>query len=90
LLAALRTGKLHSAGLDVMTDEPRNDAADPLFAEPRLVVLPHIGSATETTRTAMVDLATRNILAVLDDEAAPTPIPGTAARPSRTCRRGHH
>lgn len=83
LLSALRTGTLHSAGLDVMTDEPRPDPADPLFAEPRLVVLPHVGSATESTRAAMAGLAARNILAVLDGADAPTPLPGTPARPLR-------
>ncbi|MFD9114999.1 2-hydroxyacid dehydrogenase [Streptomyces bottropensis] len=81
LLAALRRGELHSAGLDVMTGEPRSDPSDPLFAEPHLVVLPHVGSATEATRAAMVDLAARNIEAVLDGQAAPTPIPGTSGRP---------
>jgi glyoxylate reductase len=83
LLAALRSGTLHSAGLDVMTDEPRTDPADPLFSEPRLVVLPHVGSATEATRAAMAALAARNILAVLDGADAPTPLPGTPARPAR-------
>jgi lactate dehydrogenase-like 2-hydroxyacid dehydrogenase len=84
LLAALRGGRLHSAGLDVMTDEPRTDPADPLFAEPNLIVLPHVGSATEATRAAMVELAARNIEAVLDDGPALTPVPGTRHRPSGT------
>ncbi|MDX3587353.1 2-hydroxyacid dehydrogenase [Streptomyces europaeiscabiei] len=82
LVAALRAGKLHSAGLDVMVDEPRTDPDDRLFAEPHLVVLPHVGSATEATRAAMVELAASNIEAVLGGEAAPTPLPGTRARPS--------
>lgn len=77
LLAALRSEQLHSAGLDVMTGEPRTDPSDPLLNEPRLVVLPHVGSATEATRAAMVDLAARNIEAVLDGRPAPTPLPGT-------------
>jgi glyoxylate reductase len=81
LLAALRAGTLHSAGLDVMEREPRSDPADPLLADGRLVVLPHVGSATEATRAAMVDLAARNITAVLTGSPAPTPIPRTAARP---------
>jgi len=80
LLAALRAGRLHSAGLDVMVDEPRADPADPLFAEPRLVVLPHVGSATEATRAAMVDLAARNLDEVLAGRPAPTPVPNTPSR----------
>jgi len=83
LLAALRTGKLHSAGLDVMVDEPRADLADPLFHQPNLVVLPHVGSATEATRAAMVELAARNIIAVLDGRDALTPLPATPVRPHR-------
>jgi glyoxylate reductase len=45
-------------------------------------VLPHVGSATETTRAAMVALAARNIEAVLDGHAAPTPLPGSRPRPA--------
>lgn len=81
LMAALRAGRLHSAGLDVMVDEPRNDPDDPLFSTPNLVVLPHVGSATEATRAAMVELAARNVRAVLDGNEALTPLPGTASRP---------
>ncbi len=77
LADALRAGRLHSAGLDVLTDEPRSDPADPLFGVPNLVVLPHVGSATETTRARMVDLAVRNILEVLAGRPALTPVPGT-------------
>lgn len=84
LLQALRENRLHSAGLDVMEREPRSDPADPLFADPRVVVLPHVGSATEATRAAMVDLAARNIAAVLAGGPAPTPVPGTRSRPEVT------
>jgi glyoxylate reductase len=81
LIAALREGRLHSAGLDVMRDEPRSDPADPLFSTPNLVALPHVGSATESTRARMVELAARNVLAVLDGQDALTPLPRTPARP---------
>jgi len=86
LLEALRADRLHSAGLDVMQREPRSDRDDPLFADPRLVVLPHIGSATLSTRSAMVEIAANNILAVLNGEAAPNAIPGTATRPAGPAR----
>lgn len=82
LLAALAAGRLHSAGLDVMEREPRSDPADALFADERLVVLPHVGSATEATRAAMVDLAARNVTEVLAGRPAPTPLPGTPAVPA--------
>lgn len=88
LMTALRRGDLHSAGLDVMTDEPRTDPCDPLLNEPHLVVLPHVGSATEATRAAMVELAARNIEAVLTGHPAPTPLPGTRGVPARPARLG--
>lgn len=81
LLAALRDNVIHSAGLDVFEREPRGaDVAD-LVEQSRLVALPHVGSATEATRTAMVDLAVDNVLDVLSGRFARNPIPGTAAVP---------
>ena len=79
LLAALRDGVIHSAGIDVFEREPRGAAVADLVAEPRLVALPHVGSATEATRAAMVELAVDNILDVLAGRPARTPLPGTAA-----------
>jgi glyoxylate reductase len=75
LLAALREGRLHSAGLDVFATEPLTDPADPLLHEPRLVCLPHLGSAAEETRIAMTRMALRNITAVLTGEDAPNVVP---------------
>jgi lactate dehydrogenase-like 2-hydroxyacid dehydrogenase len=81
LLAALSDNVIHSAGLDVFEREPRGaDVAD-LVEQSRLVALPHVGSATEATRAAMVDLAVDNLLDVLSGRAARSPIPGTAAVP---------
>lgn len=75
LLTALREGRIHSAGLDVFATEPLTDPADPLLREPRLVCLPHIGSATVETRTAMTRMALRNVSAVLAGEPAPNVVP---------------
>jgi glyoxylate reductase len=85
LAAALRAGRLHSAGLDVFVGEPRSDPADPLFAAPNLVVLPHVGSATEATRARMVDLAAANIEAVLAGRPPLTPV-GSSAPTARAPR----
>ncbi|WP_380166734.1 NAD(P)-dependent oxidoreductase [Jannaschia sp. R86511] len=74
LLAALREGRLHSAGLDVFDGEPRPDPDDPVMSTPGLVVLPHVGSASHATRAAMTRLAVRNLVAVLRDEPPPTPV----------------
>ena len=51
LIAALRSGKLAAAGLDVFKNEPH---IRPEFRElENVVLLPHIGSATKETREAM-------------------------------------
>lgn len=83
LADALRAGRLHSAGLDVFTAEPRRDPDDPLLGVPNLVVLPHVGSATEATRARMTDLGARNIIEVLAGRPALTPVPGTDPVPTR-------
>jgi lactate dehydrogenase-like 2-hydroxyacid dehydrogenase len=63
LVEALRNGPLAGAGLDVYEREP---AIHPgLLDLPNVVLLPHIGSATPATRTAMALLACRNVAAVL-------------------------
>jgi glyoxylate reductase len=70
--AALETGRLGAAGLDVYAAEPRIDPR--LLAAPRTVLLPHLGSATETTRRRMAALALANVRAVLAGEPPPSPV----------------
>ncbi|XP_077504896.1 glyoxylate reductase/hydroxypyruvate reductase-like isoform X1 [Amblyomma americanum] len=65
LYEALSSGKIRSAGLDVMTPEPL-PVDHPLLKLPNCVILPHIGSAATETRTAMAVLTAQNILAALD------------------------
>jgi glyoxylate reductase len=73
LIAALRDGRIAGAGLDVFETEPiRLD--NPLLAMENVVALPHVGSATEATRQAMVELAMDNILAVLVGRPPVTPV----------------
>ncbi|TDJ70834.1 MAG: D-glycerate dehydrogenase [Proteobacteria bacterium] len=63
LMAALRSGKLAAAGLDVYDHEPN---IDPAFAQlSNTFLLPHIGSATRETRDAMGFRALDNLDAVL-------------------------
>lgn len=67
LIAALEQGTIAGAGLDVMTPEPL-PVYDPLLRAPRLVLAPHLGSATLATRTKMAGLAVDGLLAVLRGE----------------------
>jgi glyoxylate reductase len=70
LAAALDSGHLFAAGLDVFEREPV--ALDnPLLQHPRVVVVPHIGSATTLTRAKMVDIAVRNATAALLGQPMP-------------------
>jgi glyoxylate reductase len=63
LIDALTTGRLFGAGLDVFANEP---AIDPrLHTCPRLVLAPHIGSATTEARTSMAQLCADAVIAVL-------------------------
>lgn len=64
LLAALDSGHLRAAGLDVFAIEPL-PLDSPLRAHPRVTALPHIGSATHETRYAMAQLATSSLLQAL-------------------------
>ncbi len=69
LAEALHAGTIAGAGLDVFEDEPRIHPR--LLDAPNTVLLPHIGSASIETRTAMATTAARNILAALFGERPP-------------------
>ena len=60
LAEALAQGKLAGAGLDVYEREP--EITSTLMTLPNVVLLPHIGSATYETRTAMALLAVENVI----------------------------
>lgn len=64
LLAALDSGHLRAAGLDVFATEPL-PLSSPLRNHPKVTALPHIGSATHETRRAMAEMATSNLLRAL-------------------------
>lgn len=72
LRVALGRGEIAGAGLDVTEPEPL-PPDHPLLGAPNLTVLPHIGSASRSTRTAMADLAVDNLLAFFAGEPMPHP-----------------
>ena len=67
LYTALKGGWVRAAGLDVTDPEPI-PPSDPLLTLENLVVTPHIGSASVSTRRAMSLLAARNLIAGLRGE----------------------
>jgi lactate dehydrogenase-like 2-hydroxyacid dehydrogenase len=73
LIAALKSGRVAAAGLDVFEGEPK---LHPEYVSLKnTFLLPHVGSATIETRTAMGMLALDNVEAVLNGRAAPTLVP---------------
>ena len=72
LIAALRSGKVRAAGLDVFTGEPN---INPAYRElPNVFLLPHVGSATVETRNAMGFCAVDNLDAVFAGKDPLTPL----------------
>jgi lactate dehydrogenase-like 2-hydroxyacid dehydrogenase len=72
LADALRSGTIAGAGLDVFEREP--EVHEALLELENVVLIPHLGSATVETRTAMGVLAARNVVAVLGGGEAVTPV----------------
>jgi len=72
LIKILKQKKIFSAGFDVYENEP---AINPeLLKLDNVVLLPHIGSATEEARTAMALLAAKNVINVLKGKQPLTPV----------------
>jgi lactate dehydrogenase-like 2-hydroxyacid dehydrogenase len=78
LIAALSGGVILAAGLDVYEREPHAPAE--LIALDNAVLLPHVGSATGHSRTAMANLVVDNLLSWIDGKGPLTPTPETPWR----------
>ena len=72
LVWALGERLIAGAALDVFENEPSVHPG--LLAFENVLLVPHLGSATRETRTAMAALAVRNVLAVLEGQPPLTPI----------------
>jgi lactate dehydrogenase-like 2-hydroxyacid dehydrogenase len=72
LAEALRDGRIAAAGLDVFENEPAVNPA--LLALDNIVMTPHIGSATRSSRLAMAMLAARNLSEVFSGRSPLTPV----------------
>jgi hypothetical protein len=81
LARALTSGALAAAALDVFADEPLSPES-PLLELRNVVLSPHIGSGSISTRRRMVEIAVENLLAGLEGgapchTASPRPSQGT-------------
>jgi lactate dehydrogenase-like 2-hydroxyacid dehydrogenase len=75
LIAALREGRILSAGLDVFAGEPEVPAE--LVAMDHVVLLPHVGSASHATRDAMSALVVDNAVSFAAGRGPLTPVAET-------------
>jgi lactate dehydrogenase-like 2-hydroxyacid dehydrogenase len=78
LIAALKSGTILAAGLDVFANEPK--VPDELRTMQNVVLLPHIGSASVVTRNAMDQMVVDNLKAWFAGKAPPTPVAETPVK----------
>jgi lactate dehydrogenase-like 2-hydroxyacid dehydrogenase len=78
LIEALRSGTILGAGLDVFENEPHVPAE--LMTLENTVLLPHVGSASEHTRTAMAQLVVDNVVSWFEGRGPLTPVAETPWR----------
>ena len=81
LIEALKNRTIYSAGLDVFAKEPH--VPKELLEMDHVVLLPHLGSASEATRAAMDQLVVDNILAWAAGKPPLTPVAETPYPPKR-------
>ena len=72
LYKALKDGEIAGAAIDVFEKEPKYVKG--MEDLPNIILTPHIASGTIETRSAMAELAARNIIAVLNGEDPETPV----------------
>ncbi|GJD36954.1 2-hydroxyacid dehydrogenase [Methylobacterium aerolatum] len=81
LIAALQAGTILGAGLDVFENEPH--VPPDLAALENTVLLPHVGSASTSTREAMAQLVVDNVLSWFEGRGPLTPVAETPWSPAR-------
>ncbi len=73
LVAAVQSGKLAGAGIDVLPTEPP-DADDPVLHEPKILVTPHVAWASEQAKVDVRRRGAEDVLRVLRGERPKYPI----------------
>ncbi|KAF2002917.1 glyoxylate reductase [Amniculicola lignicola CBS 123094] len=76
LVKALDAGRVASVGLDVYENEPKIHPG--LIANPHVILVPHMGTWTEQTQTAMEEWNIRNVRSVLETGALHNVVPEQA------------
>jgi hypothetical protein len=74
LLAALESGHIAGAALDVFVDEPVRDPHHPLISHPRVVATPHLGAATGEAQLKVALGTAHEVLAALAGEPVQTAV----------------
>jgi len=72
LISLLKRNRIRAVGLDVFENEPNLNQE--LIKFPNIIVLPHLGSATEEARNGMAELAVNNVINVITGKAPLTPV----------------
>ncbi|KAB8068167.1 D-isomer specific 2-hydroxyacid dehydrogenase [Aspergillus leporis] len=76
LVDALDSGKVYSAGLDVFEEEPKIHPG--LVRNPNVMLVPHMGTWTVETQTAMEEWAIENVRLALEAGKLKSPVPEQA------------
>lgn len=76
LVKALETGQVLSCGLDVYENEPEIHPG--LLKNRHVMLLPHMGTWSVETETAMEELAIKNVRSALENGKLITPVPEQA------------
>jgi D-3-phosphoglycerate dehydrogenase len=80
LLAALDSGHVGGAGLDVFSEEPPPAALAALLAHPRVVATPHIAASTDEAQEKVAIQVTEDVLRALDGRPVRNPVNGAGLR----------
>jgi len=72
LIGLLKSNRIMAVGLDVFENEPFINPE--LLKFPNVLVIPHLGSATNEARDGMAELAVKNVINVLKEKPALTPV----------------
>ena len=80
LLAALETGQVGGAALDVYSQEPPPESLSKLIRHPNVVATPHIAASTEEAQSKVARQITEQVIHALRDEPVQSPVNAMAIK----------